>query len=77
MGMIESIVPAVIALITGGFILTSKTNEKIAALDKRVDEVELRVVSNYVSKGELQIALDRMEGHMVRIENKLDELVRK
>ena len=75
--MIESIVPAVIALITGGFILTSKTNEKIAALDKRVDEVELRVVSNYVSKGELQMALDRKEGHMVRIENKLDELVRK
>ena len=46
MGMIESIIPAVIALITGGIIFTSKTNEKIEAHNKRVDEGELRVVSN-------------------------------
>ena len=36
-----------------------------------------RVAESYVPKTELSTALDRVEGHMVRIENKLDALINK
>ena len=44
-------------------------------LDKRIDQVELGMAQSYVSKADFQRTLERVEGHMVRIENKLDELV--
>ena len=39
--MVESIVSAVLAVVTGGFVLTSRINSKIDSVDKRIDEVEL------------------------------------
>ena len=42
-----------------------------------VDAVELRVAESYVSKGDFNHALMKMEGHMQRIEEKLDKLVEK
>jgi len=36
---------------------------------------ELRIAENYVPKSELSSALERVEAHMIRIENKLDALV--
>jgi Tfp pilus assembly protein PilO len=44
-------------------------------VDSRVDKVELRVAENYVQKQELAVALQKMEDHMIRIENKLDQIV--
>ena len=44
-------------------------------LDKRIDQVELNVASNYISKADFEKSLERMETHMIRIEDKLDELV--
>ena len=38
--------------------------------------MELRIAESYVSKGDFNLALSRMEDHMIRIEEKLDELVR-
>ena len=46
-------------------------------LDKRIDVFELRIAENYVPKTELSTALERVEQHMIRIENKLDSLVNK
>jgi tetrahydromethanopterin S-methyltransferase subunit G len=74
--MIEHIVPAVIAMITGGAVLFQRVHNRIADIDKRVDSVELRIAESYVSKGDFNLALSRMEDHMVRIEEKLDELVK-
>jgi len=34
----------------------------------------LRIVQDFVSKNDLQLALDRMESHMVRIEEKIDAM---
>ena len=45
-------------------------------MEKRIDTVELRIAESYVSKGDFNLALNRMEDHMVRIEEKLDELVK-
>jgi uncharacterized coiled-coil protein SlyX len=50
-------------------------HERISALDRRLDGIELTVASDYVKKSELSDLISRMEDHMVRIENKLDQIV--
>jgi hypothetical protein len=74
--MIEPFVPVFIAVGTGFAVLTSRIYNKIGHLDQRVDGIELRIVQDYVSKSDLQVALDRMESHMVRIEDKLDNMMK-
>ena len=73
--MIEPFVPIFVAVGTGFAVLTSRIYSKIGQLDTRVDGIELRIVQDFVSKNDLQVALDRMESHMVRIEDKLDNIV--
>jgi predicted transcriptional regulator len=73
--MLEQFIPAVIALVSGGAILFQRVHNRIAEIDKRVDQVELRVVESYVSKSDFQLAIEKMEGHMERIESKLDKIV--
>lgn len=73
--MIESIVSAAVAVITGGFVLASRINSKIDTVDKRIDSIELCLARNYVTKDDFAKTLERVEGHMIRIEEKLDELV--
>ena len=75
--MIEPFVPLVVAVGTGFAVLTSRIYNRISMLDNKVDKIELRVVQEYVSKGDFNSALTRMEQHMVRIEDKLDNLVNK
>ncbi len=74
--MIEPFVPIFVAVGTGFAVLTSRIYSKIGQLDSRVDGIELRIVQDYVSKNDLQVALDRMESHMVRIEDKLDNMMK-
>ena len=38
--MIESLVSAAIAVITGGFVLTGRINQSVSQLDRRLDELE-------------------------------------
>ncbi len=73
--MIESIISATIAVVTGGFVLTSKLSSKLDHFDKRIDGVELNMARNYVTKNDFEKTLERVEGQMIRIEEKLDELV--
>ena len=75
--MIEQLVPITIALVTGTGVLFSRVYSKMNDLDRRIDAVELRVAESYVSKRDFNAALVKMEGHMVRIEEKLDKLVEK
>lgn len=72
--MIEAIVPAVIALASGAGILTSRIHSRINEMDKRVDAMELRMAETYVTKGDFQHALERVENQMIRIEEKLDAI---
>jgi len=74
--MFEPFVPVFVAVGTGFAVLTSRIYGKIANLDRRVDEIELRVVQDFVSKTELQVAMDRMESHLIRMEDKLDAIVK-
>ena len=80
--MIEALVSLSIAAIAGGAALNNRlhnrinsVHERISALDRRIDGIELTVASDYVKKSELSDLISRMEDHMVRIENKLDQIV--
>ena len=80
--MLEALVPLVIAVVAAGAALNNRlhqrinnVHDRISGLDRRIDCVELGVAQDYVSKSDLSAMLDRMEDHMVRIENKLDQIV--
>ena len=72
--MLEAAIPLGVALATGFSVLISRIHHRVHELDKRVDNVELRVATDYLSKSEFNTALERVEAHMIRIENKLDKL---
>ncbi len=80
--MIEALITSVVAVVTAGATLNNRlhnrinsVHERISALDRRLDGIELTVATDYVRKAELSELLSRMEDHMVRIENKLDQIV--
>lgn len=74
--MVEVGVPIAIAALTGLAAVTTRLHGRIHAIDRRVDNVELRVAERYVSKTELNDMLGRVEAHMIRIEEKLDRMTR-
>ena len=74
--MIETAIPLGVAIATGFSVLVSRIHSRVTDLDKRIDGVELRVAQDYLSKTEFASALERVEQHMIRIENKLDHLTK-
>ena len=72
--MIEAAVTLTIAAAAGLAAMTNRLYGKIHEVDRRLDQVELRVAERYVSKKDLSELITRMEGHMVRIEEKLDRI---
>ncbi len=72
--MLETLVTAGIAALTGMSIVTQRLHGRINELDKRVDEVQLRVAQDYVTNGELSAIMARMEAHLIRIEEKMDKI---
>ena len=53
----------------------NNVHDRISGLDRRIDAIELGVAQDYVSKADLSVMTKRMEDHMIRIENKLDQIV--
>jgi hypothetical protein len=72
--MLETVVPIALAGATGFSVLITRLHSRVSELDHRIDKFELRVAENYVSKESFQSALERVEAHMIRIENKIDKL---
>jgi len=75
--MIEAFVPALVAIATGVSVLFNKVNHRVTQLDQRVDKLELKLVESFTTKADFSAAMNRMEEHMIRIEDKLDKLVDK
>lgn len=75
--MIEAFIPALVAVATGVAVLFNKVNARVTQLDHRVDKLELKLVESFTTKADFQVAMNRMEEHMIRIEDKLDKLVDK
>lgn len=80
--MIEAAIPAVLAVITGFAALTNRlhrrideTNLRILDVDRRIDTAELTMARHYVYKEDFEKAFRKMEDHMVRIEEKLDQMM--
>lgn len=74
--MLEALIPVAVAAATGFSVLIRGLYTRVHDLDQRVDAFELRVAENYVSKESFQTALERVEAHMIRIENKLDNFLK-
>ena len=75
--MIEAGVSAGIALIAAIAAVNNRLNTRIDNMDRRVDQVELRIAERYVPRSELNNALQIFEDHMIRIESKIDQLTLK
>ena len=77
--MIEAIVTGAITLVLGigGGVLAvnGRSNSRMDGIDTRIDSIELRLAEKYVPRQELAVALQKMEDHMIRIENKVDQIV--
>ena len=76
--MIEAVITGVISLVlgVGGGVMTlhGKSNSRMDTIEDRISQVELRIAEKYVQREELSTALAKMEDHMIRIENKLDQI---
>jgi len=82
--MVEAGVAASLAVITGLAALTNRIHRRIDdvhyrinEVDRRVDTAELTMARNYVFKSDFENAFHKMEAHMVRIEEKLDQMIMK
>ena len=77
--MIEAIITGAVTLVLGiggGIIgVSGRSSTRMDLIDKRIDDIELRLAEKYVPRQELAVALQKMEDHMIRIENKLDQIV--
>jgi len=72
--MFEAAVTATIAALTAMGVITQRLHTRISELDSRIDGIELRVASDYVTKTELSVIMERMEAHLIRIEEKMDRI---
>jgi len=75
--MIETFIPAAVAVVTGVAVLFNKVNQRVTQLDHRVDRLELKLVESFTTKADFNAAMIRMEEHLVRIENKMDQFINK
>ena len=75
--MAEQVVPIIIAVVTGTGVLFNRANHRITLLDNKLDKLELKIVESYTPKQEFTAAMLRMEDHLIRIEDKMDQLVNK
>ena len=75
--MIEPFIPALVAVATGVAVLFNKVNQRVTNLDHRVDKLELKLVESFTTKQDFNAAMTRMEEHLVRIDNKLDQFIKK
>ena len=75
--MLESFIPAIIAIVTGTAVLFNRVNHRVTEIDRRVDKLELKIVESFTTKTDFNAAMERMEAHLIRIEDKMDQLVSK
>jgi len=70
----EVAVTVLIAAFSGLGVQLGRLNSRIHELDRRLDGIEVKVAENYVTKSDMSEILNRVTDHMVRIEDKLDNL---
>lgn len=73
--MVEAAVTAGIAAIAGCWSIMQGVHRRVNSLDSRVDRVELELARDYVTHANYQADQQKLEEHMIRIENKLDTFI--
>ena len=74
--MIEATITAGLAAIAGFVSLQQKLHQRISKLDDRMDNMQLTVARDYMTKDDHDIAVQKLEAHLVRIEGKIDDFIR-
>ena len=64
-----------VALIGGGWGVISGVHKRVTNVDTRLDRIELAMAKDYVTRTEFLASQNKLEEHMVRIEEKLDRML--
>jgi len=73
--VVEAGISAVIAVCAAAAAVTNRMHSRITNLDNRVDNVQLSMVRDYVSKDEYAATMLEIKEHVIRIESKLDSFI--
>ena len=71
----EAGITAAAAIIGGGWAVISGVHRRVTTVDTRLDRMELSMARDYVPRSEFVASQDKLEEHMVRIEDKLDRII--
>jgi len=73
--MIEAGITAGVAIVAGVAALHQRVQSRITELDQRMDRFELYSAKNYVDRTEYSEEIGKLESHMIRIEQKIDQFM--
>ena len=73
--MVEAWVTATVAVVGGGYGIIQALHRRVTIVDTRLDRIELSLARDYVPRSEFIASQDKLEEHMVRIEEKLDRML--
>ena len=73
--MVEAWIAASVATIGGGYSVVQALHRRISHIDNRLDRIELSLARDYVPRAEYMATQEKLEAHMVRIEEKLDRML--
>lgn len=73
--MVEAIVAGGLGLIAGGYTIVQAMHRRVNNVDTRLDRVEITLARDYVPRSEFMATQEKLEEHMIRIEQKLDRML--
>jgi hypothetical protein len=73
--VVEAVVATTLAIVGGGYTVISALHRRVTHVDTRLDRIELSLVRDYVPRSEFIASQAKLEGHMIRIEEKLDRML--
>ena len=73
--MVEAAVAASIGVVAGGYSIFQALHRRVNHVDGRLDRIELSLARDYVPRNEFLASQDKLEEHMIRIEEKLDRML--
>jgi hypothetical protein len=73
--VVEGIIAAALGVVAGGYTLLQTLHRRVTTVDTRLDRIELSLARDYVPRSEFIASQDKLEEHMVRIEEKLDRML--
>jgi hypothetical protein len=73
--VVEAAVAGALGLIAGGYTIIQAMHRRVTIVDTRLDNIELTLARDYVPRSEFMASQEKIEEHMVRIEQKLDRML--